>query len=223
MPSCLSTGRRAEAGAATEERGQEHGSEREIAEPSGGRRTRGHGVGGTRGHGAVLVAIGDERVGAAAKTRRTRGGGKEGRTAALEEKTAQRQRRRTTNSRMGGARPGCRRRVLQRKDKADESRSTSTMKVDDDGDGGGEACAAAGIVRRRRRTKFVFAERGVEEDGLLVFTLFWVATYQCLVICSDLSQISLQISDRLVSVADHRRSITTFAGNLWREKSVIDL
>ncbi|KAK9168429.1 hypothetical protein Syun_000569 [Stephania yunnanensis] len=34
--------------------------------------------------------------------------------------------------------PGCCRRALQRKDRADESRSTSTMIVDDDGDGGGK-------------------------------------------------------------------------------------
>ncbi|KAK9160712.1 hypothetical protein Syun_007053 [Stephania yunnanensis] len=49
----------------------------------------------------------------------------------------------TTNSRRGGVRQGCRRRALQRKDKAGESRSTSTMTVDDDGDGGGESLAVA--------------------------------------------------------------------------------
>ncbi|KAK9083972.1 hypothetical protein Scep_030443 [Stephania cephalantha] len=68
------------------------------------------------------------------------------------------------------------RRALHRKDRADES--WSTMKVDDDDDGGGDGCAAAGIVRRRRRANFVFAERGIEEDGLLDFILFWVATNQ---------------------------------------------
>ncbi|KAK9087440.1 hypothetical protein Syun_029834 [Stephania yunnanensis] len=150
---------------------------RRIAEASSVDGTRGRGGRGTQGHGAVLVASGGENVGAAAKSDETRGGGKEGRTVMPEEKTAQWQRRRTTISRKGGARLGCRRSALQWKDRSGESRLTLTMTVDNDGDGGSEACAAAGIIRQRRSPKFGFVEKGVEEDGLLVFTLFWVLTY----------------------------------------------
>ncbi|KAK9093302.1 hypothetical protein Syun_028213 [Stephania yunnanensis] len=165
--------------ATAEDRGGEQ-RRRRIAEASSVGGTGGRGVDGIRGRGAVLVASGARNVGAAVRLDGTRGDGKEGTTAAPEEKTPQRQRQRrwTTISSRGDARLECRRRALQRKDRAGESRSTSTMTVDDDGDGGGEACAVTGIVRRRRRPKSRFAERGVEEDGLLIFTLFWVATYQ---------------------------------------------
>ncbi|KAK9122176.1 hypothetical protein Syun_019793 [Stephania yunnanensis] len=112
---------------------------------------------------------------------------KVGRTAALEEKTTQRQRCRTTISLRGGARTGCRRRVLQRKDRVGESRSTSTMIVDDDGDGGDEAIAAARIVRRRRFYEFGFAE----EDGLLI--------------------LPFSFNDRSAIDIDRSRSITDFA------------
>ncbi|KAK9148030.1 hypothetical protein Scep_006787 [Stephania cephalantha] len=190
MPSCLSTGRsrgeqrlrrsRARATAA-EERGpsssdggsrgeQASAEERGPSSGGGGSRKRAASAeqGGSRSRrntGPQSRVVGQRRrkCGASGEIRRNPRRRKEGRTTAPEEKTAQR--RRTTISRRGGARPGCRRRALQRKDRAGESRSTSTMTVDDDGDGGGEACAAAGIVRPRRFYEFGFAERGVEEDG----------------------------------------------------------
>ncbi|KAK9121428.1 hypothetical protein Syun_019045 [Stephania yunnanensis] len=89
-----------------------------------------------------------------------------------------------------------------RKDRAGESRSTSTMTVDDDGDSGGEACTAAGNVHRRRRRKIRFAERGVEEDGFLIFTLFCIATDQRQI--KSVADFLSLISDRLCFVTDLR-------------------
>ncbi|KAK9133331.1 hypothetical protein Scep_012859 [Stephania cephalantha] len=174
MPSCFSTGvklaRRACRCVSREVVAEEtrNSVKEEPGASSGGREPGPSSGGGSGGRGAVVVANGRGNVGAAAESEGTcsvekggrsgqanRGAGGEDRAAAaaLDDNLEQEQRY-----------PRCRRRALQRKDRAGESRSTSTMTVDDDSDGSGEDCAAAGNVHPWRRKKIRLAEIGVEED-----------------------------------------------------------
>ncbi|KAK9151247.1 hypothetical protein Syun_009556 [Stephania yunnanensis] len=126
-----------------------------------------------RGRRAVVVACGGRNVEAVAELDEIRDGRKGGRSrlaisgAGGEDHAAAA----ASDDQLAGRRdPRCRRRALQRKDRASESRLTSTMIVDDDGDGGGKACAVTRLVRRW------WQKMGLQREGsrktVLVCTLF---------------------------------------------------